>query len=277
MVLIFLRIRLCFWQCLILFFFLVGCSDRAHKTADISILWEDERATGINIPRNYFAGIPEDSIRNILQISLLRDGDQPAMLGDFLMQDDAIVFKPLIPFTRGLTYEVSLDGISIAKMEIPQSDPKESPALTGIFPTQDTLPHNVLKFYLQFSRPMREGSSLQHIAVLKNGRDTVPGVFLDLQPELWNSDHTLLTVWLDPGRIKRDLQPNQKMGEPLEMDEHYQLVIDDDWQDTQGNFLKQRYDKEFFITSRDSLSPNPEAWIIKTPEAGTRWALNNRT
>ena len=82
----------------------------------------------------------------------------------------------------------------------------------AIYPTQDTVPENLLKIYLQFSKPMREGQALRHIELLKNNRDTLPGVFLDLQPELWNVDRTTLTVWLDPGRIKRDLQPNGPIG-----------------------------------------------------------------
>ena len=41
------------------------------------------------------------------------------------------------------------------------------------------------------------------------------GTFLDLQPELWNAEGTVLTLWLDPGRIKRDLIPNKELGIPL--------------------------------------------------------------
>ena len=35
-------------------------------------------------------------------------------------------------------------------------------------------------------------------------------IFLELENELWNPEHTQLTLWLDPGRIKRDLIPNQR-------------------------------------------------------------------
>ena len=77
------------------------------------------------------------------------------------------------------------------------------------------MPENLLKIYLRFSHPMREGQSDKYISLIKNGKDTLPDVFLNLQPELWNEDRTVLTVWLDPGRIKRDLQPNLKLGNPL--------------------------------------------------------------
>ena len=64
---------------------------------------------------------------------------------------------------------------------------------------------------------MQEGQALENITVIKNGKDTIPSIFLDLQPELWNKERTILTLWLDPGRIKRDLQPNKKLGLPLEL------------------------------------------------------------
>jgi len=270
MVLIFIWIRRWLWQSLILFFFLLACSGRGVKTTHISILWKDERATGITIPRSYFAQLPDDSIKTLLQVRLLTAEDQPSILGDYSFLDDLVIFEPLIPFTQGLTYEVRLAGRPIAKIEIPQTDHKDAPLLSAIYPTQDTLPHNLLKIYLQFSRPMREGQSLQHISVLKNGRDTIPAVFLDLQPELWNIDRTLLTLWLDPGRIKRDLQPNQRLGEPIENGATYRLVIGADWTDTRGLSLQQDYHKDFFVISRDSLSPDPERWTIRVPEAGTK-------
>lgn len=270
MVLICLWIRRCLWQSLILFFFLIACSGRKDKINTISILWENERAAGISVPHSYFSEVSNDSIKSLLHVHLLKDDDQPAILGEYDIVDEAVVFKPLIPFTPGLTYEVRLAGRSIVKIEIPVTDHKDRPALTAIYPMQDTVPHNLLKVYLQFSRPMREGQSLQHIAVLKNGSDTVPEVFLDLQPELWNHDRTMLTLWLDPGRIKRDLQPNQRLGEPLENGATYRLMIFGDWKDTQGTSLPQDYQKDFFVTSRDSLSPDPEHWTIRVPEAGTK-------
>ena len=61
-----------------------------------------------------------------------------------------------------------------------------------------------------FSQPMQEGVSAEHICLVKGEKDTLKNVFLDLQPELWNHDRTMLTLWLDPGRIKRDLQPNRQ-------------------------------------------------------------------
>ena len=39
--------------------------------------------------------------------------------------------------------------------------------------------------------------------------------FLPLEAELWNGDRTRFTVFLDPGRVKRGILPNEEMGRAL--------------------------------------------------------------
>jgi hypothetical protein len=72
---------------------------------------------------------------------------------------------------------------------------------------------------------MMESRSAGFIKLVKNGTDTLHDAFLDLQPELWNEDRTVITLWLDPGRIKRDLQPNLKLGAPLQQSEKYRSLF----------------------------------------------------
>lgn len=270
MVLVFIGIRRCKWHRLILPFFITFYSGCTHRSAEVAIIWEEERAAALSIPRQYFKGHPDDSIQHLLQVHLIHEGDQPAIFGEYSFSDGAVIFKPLIPFTRGFTYQAIMSGRDSVRFTIPFGDQNDRPAILVVYPTQDTVPDNLLKVYLKFSRPMRGGKSLQYITLLKDGRDTIPDVFLDLQPELWNFDGTLLTLWLDPGRIKRDLQPNRRLGVPLEDASSYQLLISDDWMDTQGAKLKQGYRREFYVVHRDSLSPDPLQWTINAPEAGSR-------
>ena len=125
-----------------------------------------------------------------------------------------VIFKPMIAFTRGLKYKVYVRNELID--EIADTDlliQSTAPEVVAVYPALDTLPENLLKFYIRFSKPMQEGDELQHIHLIKDGRDTMSSVFLDL--ELWNNERTMLTLWLDPGRIKRELQPNKLLGPPL--------------------------------------------------------------
>jgi hypothetical protein len=258
-------------QSLILFFVIAACS--GDNKSSIAIVWNDEQATGISIPRRYFSTIPEDSIGQVLQVYLAGGSGQPSILGSHALHDDHIVFEPLLPFTRGLVYDVRISGERVATLLIPPPDRKDTPTLLRVYPTQDTLPQNLLKVYLEFSEPMMEGQALGNVVLLRGGKDTVSSVFLDLKPELWNYDRTLLTLWLDPGRIKRDLQPNKRLGIPLEDATSYSLVIDSAWRDARGGTLGHIFVKDFRVAPRDSLSPDLGMWALVIPRAGTREPL----
>ncbi|GAB3327924.1 hypothetical protein GCM10027299_29210 [Larkinella ripae] len=251
----------------------LGACRNAPETTDITLRWSNERATGLLIPKSRTGTFPTDSLPRLLEIRRVDDSSKTAILGTYRPLTDAILFEPLIPFTRGLSYEVWLRGEPLGGFSVPVADSRQTPELLAIFPSSDSLPDNLLKIYLRFSRPMREGQSLRYVALLKNGTDTVQGAFLDLQPELWNSDRRVLTLWLDPGRIKRDLQPNKRLGAPLQSGSRYQLVVSEKWPDQQGAVLPKTYTKVFVTVPRDSLSPSPGRWQIKPPRPNGAQAL----
>ena len=87
----------------------------------------------------------------------------------------------------------------------------------------------------------------------------------------------MLTVWLDPGRIKRDLIPNQEMGNPLQQGQQYSVVVSNKWKDVQGLPLQEPYSRKFFVGNRDSQSPQPAKWMLDLPRAETREALKGET
>ena len=264
-------VRLCALYSLIFFTasLFIGCYH--SEEAGITIRWDGKRATGISIPEGLVESVPADSLDQLLVIRLA--DQKTAIAGQYQRTDDAILFEPLIPFTRGLSYIVWLRNKRLSEVTIPPLDANNKPVLLAIYPSQDSLPDNLLKIYLHFSRPMREGQSQKYVALLKNNTDTLPGVFLNLQPELWNADRTLLTLWLDPGRIKRDLQPNKQLGAPLQSGGHYTLAISSEWPDEQGATLGKPMAKTFVTVPRDSLSPSPKRWSVLEPTSGSRQPL----
>jgi hypothetical protein len=246
-----------------LIFFVLMLLNSCKGKEEISIVWEDSRAKALVIPKSIFNGGGIDQ----LQVRLQKYIDP--VLGEFEKEDDAIVFKPVVPFTAGLVYEIFSGKEMIGSISIPLPANARKTALIQIYPTTDTVPENLLKIYLEFSAPMREGEALQYIHLLDENRDTLHDVFLDLQPELWNKERTALTLWLDPGRIKRDLIPNRKMGNPLRKGNWYTLTVAPEWKDVQGLPIQKSVDKKFFVRERDSRSPELISWIIHTPKAGT--------
>ncbi|HEY5823868.1 MAG TPA: Ig-like domain-containing protein, partial [Cyclobacteriaceae bacterium] len=227
-------------------------------------IWNDQQAKGIAIPEKLIGTIT-DSLEHKLIVRLLKEGNITPIIGSYQKQNDAILFEPIISFTRGLSYEILLNNKIISQLKIPDADQKNAPELLSIYPAKDTLPENLLKMHFLFSKPMQESQSVRHLTLLRNNTDTLHGTFLDLQPELWNEEGTILTVWLDPGRIKRDLQPNKQLGTPLQSNTKYKLIVSNQWKDKNGASLTRQYQKDFITTLRDSISPNPKIWNIQTP------------
>jgi len=258
----------------LLFYSLLLFSCRQKKDIskkDITILWNNGRARGISVPLKFLDGGSGDSYKNKLSIKLAGHGVQPDVAGDRLVENDNLIFKPLIPFTRGLHYDLFFDQKLLAEIEIPRDT--AVPKLISIFPAQDTVPENLLKMYLVFSTPMAQGHSLQYIKLTNEKGDSLPNSFLYLQQELWNEDGTELTVWFDPGRIKRDLIPNKLLGPPLIAGKNYKLIISGDWQNTNGTSLGTSYTKKFIAARRDSISPSIDRWKIEVPKKNTTHPL----
>lgn len=242
-----------------------GCRQKA--TGSVHIVWAEKQATGIMIPHALLEAGEEEDRESSLQIYLQQSG--VPMLGEYQPVQEGILFKPLIALSPGKLYEVFFRKKLIGRFQVPLPDAADAPAVISLYPSADTLPENLLKIYLLFSSPMREGEALQHVHVLDEQADTLSGIFLDLQPELWNPERTALTLWLDPGRIKRGLLPNQRLGNPLKSGTHYTVLVEKDWKDGRGLPLRSAFSKRFFVQQRDDTSPQPAQWQLRLPPANT--------
>jgi hypothetical protein len=260
-------IRLSTILSLIFFVFIFSESCRQTNEKEITIVWQGKRANGIYIPKPLLNDEPENSVIRYLQVRL--ENKDVSVMGAYKVRNEHILFEPLIALSPGMRYDVFLKNRFIGSVRVPLPNYEDGPKLVAIYPSADTLPENLLKFYIDFSVPMREGEALQHISLINDRNDTLPYVFLNLQPELWNKERTTLTIWLDPGRIKRELIPNLKMGNPLKKGSVYRLTISNKWKDAQGLPLQQYYSKEFIVYNRDSVSPLPQNWLLNIPAKQT--------
>lgn len=260
------EIRLGYALSLIFFVLLLsGCAE--DENDELSIEWKDNRAVGINIPEHLLNNT------DVAQVKVRLEKSASNILGNYTIKRNTIVFEPLVPLTRGLRYEVYAQQTLVGSVSVPQANGSQTPMVVALYPSVDTLPENLLKIYVHFSAAMQENVALQHLALLNDQGDTIPNVFLNLQQELWNKERTTLTVWLDPGRIKRDLIPNQQMGNPLQKGARYTLSIAEKWKDVQGLPLQQSYKKQFVVGERDDASPQPKLWVIKEPVVNSKKAL----
>ena len=254
--------------CSLVFFSLLALSACQKQEESIELVWNDQQATAISIPRqliqNFSSAATDPSIKVVLA-----NGKKRAILGKFSADNSALLFEPLIPLTPGLTYHILDNNRLIGQVFVPFNPNEKAPELVAIYPLLDTLPENLLKFYVHFSKPMRSGESLQFIHLLGEKEDTLRDVFLNLQPELWDTNSSILTLWLDPGRIKRGLTLNRALGNPLKMNKTYHLVISSAWKGQNGLKLAQTHRKTFVAGKRDEQAPDLKQWQLQLPKVGT--------
>jgi hypothetical protein len=222
----------------------------------------------------------------VAQRRALDEIDLPGILGTYSVGGKTIKFVPQFPFDREVTYNAtfrpailpngtegqsaqpirSSHQISVAPMEA-------TTVVAQVYPTADDLPENLLKFYIHFSAPMSGGRIYDHIQMLDAAGKPVELPFLEIDEELWNPQMDRLTLFLDPGRIKRGVRPLEEVGPALRAGNSYTLVIDSSWKDASGNALKSSFEKRFRVSPVDRETIDYNKWQITSPRSGTSQPL----
>ena len=179
-----------------------------------------------------------------------------------------LYFTPSFPFEKGLSYEIKY-GTKDTIISIPEVEKKEA-FVTSIFPTTNYIPENLLRFYIYFSCPMREGNFLNYIHLYDEEGNDLKGVFFDNQYELWNLDFTRLTILVDPGRVKKGLKANLKLGRAFQKGKKYQLQIDKNWLTINGQTLTDNYTKTFYGIEAELIPPKKEEWKLTLPKENSK-------
>lgn len=229
--------------------------------------------------------VAENRWKELFRVSVEPDPNKaalelPPLAGTYRLTATSIVFHPAFPFEAGVRYRAT--GFAgpgrehqpvSSVLAIPASRKEPSTVLQQIYPTASALPENLLKFYLQFSGPMNRGHIYEHIHLLNEDGNQVELPFLEIDEELWTRDMTRLTLFLDPGRIKRGVRPLEEVGPALVEGQNYTLLIDAAWQDASGTPLKSSFRKPFRVTPADRDPPDPHQWKIDPPRPGTQDSL----
>jgi hypothetical protein len=207
-------------------------------------------------------------------------GDVPPLAGSYEVAGGALVFHPSYPIAPGVLYRAVFQppGGSAPvekKFDGPHQDRSPSARIEHVYPSGNVLPSNQLRLFIYFSAPMSRGESARYIHVLdENGKvsQATQSAFLPGE-ELWDPNYQRLTMTFDPGRIKRGLTSNQKMGPPIAEGKRYTLVIDREWPDAKGNPLVEGFRKSFRGGPAERNPPDPKQWEVTAPKAGTLNAL----
>ena len=207
--------------------------------------------------------IAKDSVSVFVGASIKKE--QRPIHGQYFNRQDTLFFEPHFPFRYGLTYAVQHAENPIFQFFIPYPDSIPEPEVIAISPGTDTVPANLLKIYIHFNQPMSEGYAYEEVRLAQPDGKILESPFVILQPELWDQDRQRLTLWLDPGKIKRGLLPNLEYGGPLSEGQEYLLLIGRSWKSALGQALKTNYHKPFFTGPPDRQQPKLKHWSFKVP------------
>jgi hypothetical protein len=219
------------------------------------------------------------------QEDLFAEVGLPPMLGVYRVEAGVLRFQPQFPQEPGLTYRAifrpaHLPGkqrnkadLIAATFQVPSRSSSSTTTVRQIYPSADVLPENLLKFYVHFSAPMSRGHIYDHIHLRDDSGKEVELPFLEIDEELWDPAMTRLTLFIDPGRIKRGVRPLEDVGPALQEGRRYTLLIDSAWRDGWGNPLKEEFQKEFKVGPSDREPPDPGLWKVQSPQPETRQPL----
>lgn len=193
------------------------------------------------------------------------------VMGRTELRGDALVFVPRFPLVPGQAYvsiyHSPLSDRLVRSSPLQLEKQRESaPEIVGVFPSDPRLPRNLLRLYVHFSKPMKQGDAYQHLEIIQNDGRRLDLPFLEIAEELWDPSGTRLTLLLDPGRIKRGLVPNREVGPIFSIDQNYQLIIKCTWLDLNGTPLKHDYQKRFSIIPDFTDRIDPLSWELRAPK-----------
>ena len=224
-------------------------------------------------------GADESSWRESVRIYTLFERDSspdglPPLAGSYAFTGGVLRFRPRFPLEPGLEYSARVYGSSgrfrETRFRIPKREVEPTTVVSAVYPSSDVLPENLLKFYIHFSAPMSIGRAYENTRLLNSQGQVVRYPFLELDEELWDPTGRRLTIFIDPGRIKQEVLPNKTVGPVFRAGESYTLVVSDRWKDAAGARLRSSFRKSFRVSGADHESPDPAAWKLSAPSAGSR-------
>jgi hypothetical protein len=138
--------------------------------------------------------------------------------------------------------------------DVPAASSAGIPTVVAVYPSGLTVPENLLRISIRFAAAPTQ-PVLRKIALKNPDGSIVDAAFLE--QELWSPDGTVLTVLLDPGRVKTGLVVHDLLGRALTAGRPVELLLDD------------QVIKSWQVREEKRTAPNPKEWHIAPPQAGT--------
>lgn len=191
------------------------------------------------------------------------------VFGTYSHEKNQLVFRPRFALAPGALYRVTAGAEWIDHRVPLPAAPAVATTVTAVIPSGGTVPANLLKFYLHFSRPMREGREVfEHIHLLDAQDQPIPAPWRDT--ELWTEDARRLTLWIHPGRVKRGVNLREEIGPVLAPLSGYTLLVDAALRDSVGQPLGKEFRLTFRTTDELHALLDLALWNVEIPKIGSR-------
>lgn len=217
---------------------------------------------------------PEIDDEKFLSVALLDEAtgqSGAAVFGTYTRDGARLVFRPRFALASGAHYRISAGGEHVDHLVVAPAASAPT-IITSVSPAANEVPANLLKFYLHFSRPMREGREIfEHISLVDEAGEPIPAPWRDT--ELWAEDARRLTLWIHPGRVKRGVNLREELGPVLRPGATYTLIVDAATRDASGQPLGREFRHRFRATAEAHARLDLAAWTLDPPPAGTREPL----
>jgi hypothetical protein len=251
------------------------CLDLSPLSPDLTLLLANFLQSG-GQPQSVFRVVVAGPVEQIAS-------EIPCIAGRYDFSPPSFRFTPHFPFEPGLPYHAVFDPRALAcadyrdvlrfAFSLPRTPAEFPSAVLRIFPSDDALPENLLRFYIEFTSPMRRGEAQAEIWIAGPDGRPVPDALYRAPVELWDPTMRRLTVLLDPGRLKRGLGPHRALGPPLRAGLVYELVIGAGLLDIAGNPLAREMRKRFGVLQPVRSAVALDEWRIAPASAGSCEAL----
>lgn len=211
--------------------------------------------------------------------------DRPSVLGDYVVEERALRFRPRFPFVSSMTYLArvrgqllddwsraapgTFDDLELA-FRLPEPETGAATRVEAVYPSLERVPENLLRLYIHFSAPINPKDVQRFVHLYDASGREVAMPFVEVEHGLWDPSNRRLTMFLHPGRIKRGVAPNMEFGPPLVEGLTYRLVVDRELRDAAGQPLTEGFVRELRVGPADRVSPVPGDWQVARPGSSDR-------
>lgn len=136
----------------------------------------------------------------------------------------------------------------------------QAPLLLAVHPETGSVPSNLLRLYVDFSRPMAGDDAFEHIQILDAAGRPIEDAFREL--ELWSRDNRRLMLYVHPGRVKTGLALGDQFGPVIEEGKSYTFRITPGMKGRNGRTSPSAFSRPFQAGRPDHEPPDVARWTL---------------